>query len=118
VPMLLYAPALEPKVYHHRTTHFDVMPTVMRDYLGCTDPFATYSVGRSLFEAGGRDPIVLSEYTDFAIMHADQTAIVRMHGMEIRDRNYLKLDTHFSLEVIKAALEQNTRFANGALIHK
>jgi uncharacterized protein len=118
VPLLLYAPGLAPRVYGHRTTHFDVMPTVMRDYLGCADPFPTYSVGRSLFEPGGRETIVMSEYADFAIMHANQTAIVRKHGMEVRDANYVELDAHLDPEVIKAALEQRTRFANGGMVRR
>jgi membrane-anchored protein YejM (alkaline phosphatase superfamily) len=115
VPLLLYAPGLAPQVYEHRTTHFDVMPTVMRNYLGCADPFSTYSVGRSLFEAGGRETIVMSEYADFAIMHADQTAVVRKHGMEVRDVRYVELDKGLDPEAIKAALEQQTRFAKGSM---
>jgi membrane-anchored protein YejM (alkaline phosphatase superfamily) len=113
VPMLLHAPGLEPKVYQHRTTHFDVMPTVMRDYLGCNEPFSTYSVGNPLFEPGGRETIVMSEYADFAIMHANRTAIVRKHGMEVRDANYVELDMDLDPKAIAAALEQKTRFASG-----
>jgi hypothetical protein len=113
VPFLLYAPGLAPQVYRHRTTHFDVMPTVMRNYLGCGDPFSTYSVGNSLFEPGGRETIVMSEYADFAIMHADQTAVVRKHGMELRDANYVELDMHLDPKVIQDALEQKTRFSKG-----
>lgn len=113
VPMLLHAPGLEPKVYQHRTTHFDVMPTVMRDYLGCDQPFSTYSVGNSLFEPGGRETIVMSEYADFAIMHANNTAIVRRQGMEVRDANYVELDIDLDPKAIATALEQKTRFASG-----
>lgn len=116
VPMLLYAPDLVHQVYEHRTTHFDVMPTLMRSYLGCADPFSTYSVGRSLFEPGGRETIVMSEYADFAIMHNDQTAVVRKHRMEVRDANYVELDQRLDPEVIRAALEQKTRFVNGGLL--
>lgn len=115
VPFVMYAPDLAPGVHEHRTTHFDVVPTLMRDYLGCDDPFATYSVGRSLFEPGGRETIVMSEYADFAIVHAGQIAIVRKQGMEIRDANHLKLDDRLHPNAIEAALEQKTRFAGGAL---
>jgi membrane-anchored protein YejM (alkaline phosphatase superfamily) len=87
----------------------------MRNYLGCADPFSTYSVGRSLFEPGGRETIVMSEYADFAIMHADQTAVVRKHGMEVRDVRYVELDKGLDPEAIKAALEQQTRFAKGSM---
>lgn len=116
VPLLVYAPGLAPKVYRHRTTHFDVMPSVMRDYLGCADPFSTYSVGHPLFEPGGRETIVMSEYADFAIMHGNQTAIVRKHGMEVRDKDYLKLDIRLAPDVIASALEQNARFVTGGLL--
>ena len=115
VPLLVYAPGISPKTYRHRTTHFDVMPSVMRNYLGCDDPFSTYSVGQPLFEPGGRDTIVMSEYTDFAIMNGNHTAVVRKHGMEVRDEAYLKLDIRLAPKVIATALEQNARFMNGAL---
>lgn len=115
VPMMLHAPGLAAAVYEHRTTHFDVMPTVLHDYLGCDEPFSTYSVGNSLFEPGGRDTIVMSEYADFAIMHADQTTIVRKYGMEMRDANYVELDMDLDPKVVEAALEQKTRFASGVI---
>jgi uncharacterized protein len=110
VPFLLYAPELEARVYRHRTTHFDVMPSLMRDYLGCADPFSTHSVGRPLFEPGGREPMILSEYADFAIMHADRIAVIRKHGMEVRGAGYTELDARLDPKVIASALEQKTRF--------
>ena len=116
VPLLIYAPGIPVGEYRHRTTHFDVMPTVMRDYLGCEDPFATYSVGDPLFEPGGREIIVMSEYADFAIMHGNRTAIVRSHGMEVRDEDYLKVDIRLAPEAIATALEQKARFVNGGLL--
>jgi membrane-anchored protein YejM (alkaline phosphatase superfamily) len=113
VPLLLYAPGLAPGEYHHRTTHFDVMPTLMRNYLGCEEPFATYSVGQSLFEPGGREVIVMSEYADFAIMHGNRTAVVRKHGMEVRDEDHVEIDGHLAPDVVAAALEQQGRFVTG-----
>lgn len=114
VPLLLYAPGLQPQVFHHRTTHFDVMPTVLREYFGCNTPFPAYSVGHPLFEPGGRDIIVMSEYADFAIMHGNRTAVVRAQGMEVRDEDHLELDIRPTPEVIAAALEQNARFVSGS----
>lgn len=115
VPMSIYAPGLKPGVLHHRTTHFDVMPTVLRDYLGCDTPFAAYSVGRPLYEPGGREIILMSEYADFAIMYGNRTAVVRKHGMEVRDEDYLELDIRLASDVIAVALEQKARFAGGDL---
>jgi membrane-anchored protein YejM (alkaline phosphatase superfamily) len=116
VPLLLYAPGLAPGVYRHRTTHFDVMPTVMRNYLGCEDPYSIYSVGGSLFEPGGRETIVMSEYADFAIRHGNETAVIRKQGMEVRDEDHLKVDIRLDPDVVESALEQKARFVNGGAL--
>lgn len=111
VPMLLYAPNLAPAVHSHRTTHFDVMPTLLREYLGCSSPFSTHSVGRSLFEPGGRQVLLLSEYADFAIVQPNRIAVVREQGMEVRDAGYAELEgARVGTDVIQSALEQKTRF--------
>jgi hypothetical protein len=111
VPLIVYSPTLPPAVHRHRTTHFDVVPTLLRDHLGCAEPFRTYSVGQSLFEAGGRDAIVLSEYMDFAIVTAGKIAVVREQGMQVLDANHAVLpDRRLEPELIENALEQKSRF--------
>ena len=85
----------------------------MRDFLGCDTPFPAYSVGQPLYEPGGREIIVMSEYADFAIMHGNRTAVVREQGMEVRDEAHVELDTRLAPEVIAAALEQKARFVSG-----
>jgi hypothetical protein len=58
----------------------------------------------------------MSEYADFAIMHGDRTAVVRKHGMEVRDQAHLKLDVRLAPDVVATALEQKARFAKGGLL--
>ena len=117
VPMLLYSDALAPTSYSHRTTHFDVVPTLMREYLHCDVPFSTYSVGRSLFEPGGRDTLVLSEYSDFAIVTADRIAVIRKQGMQVLDAEYSELpDGRLTSAAIAEALEQKSRFYRRARV--
>lgn len=112
VPFMLYAPGLEPRVYRHRTSHFDVVPTLLNDYFGCHSPVPDYSVGQSLFSAGGRDVLLMSEYSDFAIVQPDLIAVVREHGMSIVDaKRHARLDhAHLSQRAISSALEQKRRF--------
>ena len=118
VPLLLYAPTLAPAAHSYRTTHFDVMPTLMRDYLDCDMPFSSYSVGRSLFEPGERDTLVLSEYSDFAIVTADRIAVVRKQGMRVLGSDYSELaNGRLAPETIAAALEQRSRFYRRAPVH-
>ena len=111
VPLLLYSPKLAPASHSHRTTHFDVVPTLMREYLGCEMPFSSYSVGRSLFAPGGRDTLVMSEYSDFAIVTPDRIALIREQGMQVLATDYSKLtDGRLAPETVEAALEQKSRF--------
>ena len=111
VPLILYSPTLPPGVHRHRTTHFDIVPTLLRDHFGCTEPFETYSVGRSLFEAGGRDALVLSEYMDFAIVTEGKIAVVREQGMQVLDAGHAAIpDQRLEPELIAQALEQQSRF--------
>jgi membrane-anchored protein YejM (alkaline phosphatase superfamily) len=111
VPLILHSPGQQPAVYRHRTTHFDVVPTLLREHFGCQEPFSSYSVGRSLFEPGGREAVVVSEYADFAIVTADKIAVVREQGMQVLDaRHGAARDLHLEPELIAMALEQKSRF--------
>jgi membrane-anchored protein YejM (alkaline phosphatase superfamily) len=111
VPFILYSPSVQPGTVDHRTTHFDVMPTLMRDYLGCTDPFSTHSVGRPLLEAGGRETLLMAEYADFAIVQEDRIAVVKEHGLDVLSVDYGELaEDSLRPDAIRDALEQKTRF--------
>jgi membrane-anchored protein YejM (alkaline phosphatase superfamily) len=110
VPLVIRTPGLAPGVVRHRTSHFDVAPTLLRDTLGCSGPPESYSVGRSLFEAGGRDPLVVSEYADFAIVRPDQIAVVRKHGLKVLGPDYAPIESSLDPRITRAALEQKTRF--------
>ena len=50
VPFILYYPGNNPGVYSHRTSHYDVTPTLMKRVLGVKNPAEDYSMGRDLFD--------------------------------------------------------------------
>jgi uncharacterized protein len=111
VPFMLYAPDQAPREYAHRTSHFDLAPTLLANYLGCETPMADYSVGTSLFTPGGRDVLLMSEYADFAIVEPERIAVVREHGMNIVDSENAEIDdATLAPQVIATALEQKRRF--------
>lgn len=111
VPFMLYAPNLEPRVLRHRTSHFDVVPTLLRTYFGCNSPVPDYSVGESLFTEGGREVLLMSEYADFAIVQPQLIAVVREHGMNLVDANYADVeDAELAPQVVSTALEYKRRF--------
>lgn len=55
VPLIVHEPGDSiPHRYHHRTTHYDFVPTLMHDYLGVTNPIEDYTAGRMLSDTTPR----------------------------------------------------------------
>ena len=54
VPMIWHVPGQQPHQYAHRTTHYDVVPTLMKEYLGVKNPEDDYSMGRLMTDSSPR----------------------------------------------------------------
>ena len=54
VPFIVHIPGKEALRYNHRTTHYDVVPTLMHDYLGVKNPIEDYAAGRLLTDTTPR----------------------------------------------------------------
>lgn len=48
VPLIYYAPGIQPDTIFHKTTHYDITPTLMKTVLGVTNSPAEYSMGQFL----------------------------------------------------------------------
>ena len=63
VPLIIHHPNSQhpsPNTHHpiaftHRTTHYDVIPTIMHDYFGVQNPLSDYSLGSMLHDTASRD---------------------------------------------------------------
>jgi membrane-anchored protein YejM (alkaline phosphatase superfamily) len=114
VPLLLSAPDVPAGAYSHRTSHFDVAPTIMSRYLGCSTPMDQYSVGHDLFEPGGRDMLVLGSYQDFAVLEPQRIISVRKTGVDVLDASGRPAATQgLDSAAVASAIEQNSRFRLG-----
>ena len=93
VPLLIYWPGHAPQRITHRTCHMDVAPTLLRDLLGCRNDFSCYSTGSDLFQAGGRDFLILSNYSTSAVLEPGSVSLIQPYGIERLDQNYHPLPT-------------------------
>ncbi len=117
VPFIWHQPGRAPAVYKHRTSHFDVMPTVLREAFGCNVPLDQISVGKPLFDTTPREVMVMSDYDEFAIVQPDKVAAVRRSGISVFDsRNRPLRNSPIAPDVIAQALEQKQRFYKGFAI--
>jgi len=112
-PMVVAWPGRKGGVVHdYRTSHYDIVPTLMHDLLGCANPASDYSVGGSLFDGESWDWMVAGSYYNYAVLEPDQITVTFPNGLyEVRDWDYnLAPNPQFHGSVLEAVSEQNARF--------
>jgi membrane-anchored protein YejM (alkaline phosphatase superfamily) len=112
VPMLVHWPGRDVHSFSHRTSHYDLVPTLLRDLLGCTNPPADYAIGRNLFEGIGWDWLLVGSYYNYAVLEPDQITITYPNGQfEVRDWDYRILaEPEIRGAVLQAVIRDNSRF--------
>ena len=112
VPMLLAWPGIEPQRVSHRTSHYDIAPTLLRRLLGCSNDVSEYSSGQDLYDGPQWDWLVAGSYYNYAVLEPEQITVTFPNGLfEVRDRNNRILDKpQFNAEVLEAVMRENTRF--------
>ncbi|HOZ08829.1 MAG TPA: DUF3413 domain-containing protein [candidate division Zixibacteria bacterium] len=68
----LSAPAAQPPVARHWTSHFDIVPTLMQRLFRCQNPVGDYSIGRNLADAAGRGWLLVGSEDNFAVLEPDR----------------------------------------------
>lgn len=112
VPMILSVPGRAPGVYSHRSSHYDLVPTLMQDVLGCSNPASDYSSGRNLFSERDWNWLLAGSYYNYAVLEPDQITVTYPNGsFEIRDWNYnIAPDPHIRGAVLESVIRENSRF--------
>ena len=112
-PMVLAWPGRQTGITHqHRTSHYDIVPTLMQDLLGCSNPASDYSVGENLFSGRAWEWMLAGSYYNYAVLEPDQVIITFPNGLyEVRDWDYrLAAEPRFRGDVLERVSEQNARF--------
>ena len=112
VPLLVFWPGRDTAVLSHRSSHYDVVPTLMRDLLGCINPYSDYAIGGNLFDATDWAWLVAGSYYNYAVLEPDQLTITFPNGgFEVRDWNYeLARNPQIRASVLESVSRENTRF--------
>lgn len=86
VPLVIYLPGEKPRLINYRTSHIDIMPTLMRDIYGCTNDIQDFSNGRYLFEESSEErPFVIGSYIHHAFVFGDNIyEIYPMHAKKYK----------------------------------
>ena len=68
VPLVVHMPKQGPQVFKHRTTHYDIVPTLMHDCLGVQNPTEDYSMGYLLTDTRSRTWHILGSELNYAFI--------------------------------------------------
>jgi membrane-anchored protein YejM (alkaline phosphatase superfamily) len=79
-PLLLAMPGEAPRVFTHRTSHLDVVPTLLRRMFDCRQPASVYSNGRDLTDTSDRPYLFVNTWDRFGIVERDKITVVYQSG--------------------------------------
>mgnify|MGYP000740702389 FL=1 len=75
VPMIWHVPGAKPHKFMHRTTHYDVVPTLMKNHLGIKNNPADYSMGRMMMDKTPRLWHVVGSNLNYAFIINNDTIL-------------------------------------------
>lgn len=75
VPLIAHIPGKESHVYHHRTTHYDIMPTIMKNVMGVENVESDYSLGRQLTDTCKRGWHIVGSELNYAFIADGDTIL-------------------------------------------
>ena len=75
VHMIWHVPGAKPQKFMHRTTHYDVVPTLMKNHLGVKNNPADYSMGRMMMDKTPRLWHVVGSNLNYAFIINNDTIL-------------------------------------------
>lgn len=112
-PMIMIWPDREHEEIQAMTTHYDVVPTIMKENWKCKNPSDDYSIGRNLFSDSEFAIHIAGDYSRFKVVDptAQTIAIIdETDGVDVRDINTMQPKTDYSAEDILIQLQRITSF--------
>ncbi|MDF2154406.1 DUF3413 domain-containing protein [Vibrio sp. CAU 1672] len=113
VPLYVYAPDRQPEQVDYRTTHFDVVPTMMNMLFDVQGTAKSYSVGHNLFDSSApRDWYIAGSYYNYALVGKDTMLVVNPggHSQQLNARLRVDKEHHVPVDVIRHSLNEMSRF--------
>lgn len=111
VPMIVHGPGVEPGRQTGTTSHLDIVPTLMRHALGCSNPLGDYSQGRDMFDAAlDHDWVMASSYLNTGIIEDERITVIDGAGdWKVVDRELEPLEDSIS-PAVREAMQSMRRF--------
>lgn len=115
VPLVVHWPGTDRRRETHRTSHLDVVPTLMRDYFGCKNPIDDYSHGKHLLDESPRDYLTVSSWSKSVIIKGRTVMVLENYGIELRNLDDYSLEPNQTpdLRILDAVMRSRSQFLVG-----
>jgi len=90
VPLVVIWPDRDPGIIEKVTSHYDIIPTLMKEEWKCKNKLSDFSFGQSLFGKEERSILIAGDYQELGIIDYDQrtiTTIGEFAGLQVKDFN-------------------------------
>ena len=111
VPLIVYHPGIEAgKHFSHITTHYDIVPTLMKHYLGVKNTTTDYSMGYDFYDPTNRYPHVVGDRVNYGfvfenmIIRTNHLGSMMVMDKDLNDLPRNKVDVG---ELLKAIEKKN-----------
>lgn len=103
-PLMIYDTNYLPEDISYKTSHYDIIPTLMTKYLSYENPINDYSLGKNLFSEKDWEYLISGSYMNFGIISKDKImtkyingdftlADLQLNELPLDNLNYSKLDS-------------------------
>ncbi|MES2543681.1 MAG: DUF3413 domain-containing protein [Bacteroidota bacterium] len=111
VPMMVFDFSKAPKKYNHMTLHYDIVPTIMRSFLGTQNPLEEYSTGQDLYDPKERDWFVCGYNQKYSVIQKNKITTIYTSGLyDISDSKLNSLNEEMDYNVIEKALNMINKY--------
>ena len=113
VPLVCHFPGREPEIFTHRTTHYDLVPTLMKNYLGVDNDLSDYSMGFLLDDNSNRHWHIVGSELNYAFITEEGNIIEKKAdgSLEMTDASLnLLMDYDIDGMKMKQSIEKLNHF--------
>lgn len=112
VPFIFWGKGAPSHQFKHKTTHYDVVPTLMESYLGVKNPISDYSIGKQLTDSTKLKWLFVGTKEDFGILYDRKILSIKLNrNYTITDSVLNKLNNEpFNAEFMNNVLKEVNRF--------